>query len=142
MSNTRIWIYRILLALFGLFLGWVVLRANLGELPSLLRLNQHVPLGDKIGHFVLMGTLCLLANLALRTRSVELKRRQALVGTIVVAVGVSLEELSQLAIASRSFSITDLAADYFGIFVADRVSWRFRSHPQPSLQGSDTQNTT
>jgi VanZ family protein len=121
------WSLRIIAVAFSLFMVAVVVMANTETLPSVFEFYRRLPFGDKLGHFVLMGGLCLAANLVLGAKTWKVLGYRLLIGTLLVWAVVSLEELSQLAISSRNFSLTDLLADYAGIFTADRiVVWRTR----------------
>lgn len=95
---------------FAAFLLVIVGLADQGALPELLKRIHDLPGGDKLGHFGLMGTMALLADLAFRGRW-----RGLPAGSVTVLVIVTLEELSQLWFPQRSFSLSDLAADYAGI---------------------------
>ncbi len=81
-----------------------------------------LPAVDKIGHFLLMGFLSYLANAALGVRRLRWKRVSVLAGSLVVAILVTAEELSQLWMTHRSFETADLAADLAGIWVFGRIA--------------------
>ncbi len=40
---------------FFVFLAIIVTLADQGQLPALLQVYKIIPLGDKLGHFLLMG---------------------------------------------------------------------------------------
>lgn len=82
----------------------------------------HVPAGDKLGHFVLMGVMAFLLNLALRGRTARPGRGQWLVGSALVLALAAAEELSQLFIPGRSFDFADLSAAAAGVLVLGRMS--------------------
>ena len=75
-----------------------------------------VPANDKIGHFVLMGLLSYLVNTAFGGARWRWRRLSVLKGSVLVATLVAVEEVSQLWIAHRAFDLTDLAADFAGIW--------------------------
>ncbi len=100
---------------FFVFLAIIVTLADQGRLPALLQVYKVIPLGDKLGHFLLMGLFSLLTNLAFQTARWRIGRLQILKGSLLVAVVVTIEECSQLFLVNRSFSWSDLAADYAGI---------------------------
>ena len=83
---------------------------------------QTIPLGDKLGHFVLMGTLAFLLNSALKGRRI---RPGVQLGGVIVAVFVVAEEISQRWLPWRTFDFGDLLADFLGIASADWLSRRF-----------------
>ena len=102
---------------FGGVCGFVVVQADRGMLPAWLQGYRSIPFGDKLGHFVLVGLLAFLINLALEARSIRIGGRVILSGSFYVSIGVLLEEFSQLAVPTRSFSLSDLVADFLGIWV-------------------------
>lgn len=97
--------------LYSALLVTIVAAADRGALP--LDLVARLPGGDKAGHFLVMGTLALLVNLAFAAGNgfAVLKRCS------LVAVVVTLEEISQVAFRYRHFEPADLAADLAGITV-------------------------
>jgi VanZ family protein len=101
---------------FTVFIVFVVYAANTGQGGRYWSFLDAIPYGDKLGHVLLMGTLCLLLNLALRCRTVG----RVLLGSVIIAVIVLGEELSQIFIATRTFDFGDLLADSVGILLA---SW-------------------
>ena len=103
---------------FGGVCGFVVVQADRGMLPAWLQGYRSIPFGDKLGHFVLVGLLAFLINLALEARSIRIGGRVILSGSFYVSIGVLLEEFSQLAVPTRSFSLSDLVADFLGIWMA------------------------
>ena len=85
-----------------------------------------VPAGDKVGHFLLIGSLAYLANVALDGRRLRWRRVSVPRGSALVAAAVLAEEISQLWIAHRAFELADLAADAAGIWVAGLIARRPR----------------
>ena len=90
------------------------------------------PGSDKVGHFVLIGALAGLLNLALGLREVRWLGRGWLLGSVLIVIFCTLEEISQLWLPARSFDLLDLAGDYAGIlffgWLAKRIArWRARS---------------
>ena len=83
---------------------------------------RRLPFGDKIGHFCLMGGLSFVINWALACRRFALGRGRFLWGSAIVAGLVTLEEFSQLFVRYRTFDLTDLAADFAGIFLFGRLA--------------------
>ena len=64
-----------------------------------------------------MGVLSFLVNLTLSARSFQIWKFRYLLGSLIVLVIVTLEEFSQIFIRGRAFDLTDLIADYLGIFL-------------------------
>jgi polysaccharide biosynthesis protein VpsQ len=115
-----------LAVLFAIFIGIVIVLADTANLGFLHRVYEF-PYGDKAGHFSLYGTLTLLANLALfELRSEGDRRHLALEVSLTIAALVSLEELSQLWLPTRSPDWFDLLAGYAGIAVAACLAVRLR----------------
>jgi VanZ family protein len=80
-----------------------------------------VPLGDKIGHFCLMGLLSLFVDLALNAKSVQFWKLNYLLGTLIVLAVVTTKEISQIFIRGRTFDAVDLIFDYAGIFICGEM---------------------
>lgn len=110
------------------FLLWLLLVvgiiacANGGLIHGFFSWVERVPLGDKAGHFILVGCLAFFLNHALRQARVSILRRQVLLGGAVVAVVITLEELSQIWIPNRHFDLGDLIANYAGIYLAGAIA--------------------
>jgi polysaccharide biosynthesis protein VpsQ len=96
----------------------IIVAADRGEMPPLIVALYAFPGGDKVGHFLLMGTLALLVNLSLSSRTMTILSRRVLVGSVLVAVVVTIEEFTQALSANRTFSLLDLAFSYAGIVCA------------------------
>ena len=101
--------------LFALFILLVIVLADMDGLGFLRFINK-IPLGDKIGHFVLYGILTLLVDLAL-FRSLPLLNRRLLTlrVALILALLIGLEEFSQQYFPSRSFDLVDLVFSYLGV---------------------------
>jgi VanZ family protein len=110
----------VVLALYVLLVVGIITLANVGGTEQVFAVVRLVPYGDKLGHFVLIGLLALLADLALGRRDVTVGTMKVPLGPAIVSVLVVLEELSQIALPTRSFDLLDLTADALGIalFVA------------------------
>jgi VanZ family protein len=93
----------------------IVLIANSGHGPRVFAFVAWIPHYDKVGHFLLMGILSLLAVAAVAPR---LRWRPLVSSSVVVSVVaaiVTLEELSQSKFASRTYSGIDLLFSLAGI---------------------------
>lgn len=108
---------KIISILFATFLLSVVFMANQGTLPDWLVALKSLPGGDKTAHFLLMGSMALLLNITLQHRRVSLWGQPLLLGSLIVLVIVSVEEISQIWLPRRSFDFADLTADYLGILI-------------------------
>ncbi len=112
------------------FIVYIIYLANMGRQDHVFfQLVAAVPFGDKIGHFVLIGTLALVVNLALGSPTFHSWRVLGvpiLLGTVVVTPLVVAEEFSQLFVASRTFDWIDLICDFIGIAAANWLAYRTR----------------
>jgi VanZ family protein len=111
-----------LTALYALLLVVIVFLADRKESQFLFRFVRGTPYGDKAGHFILMGLFSLTLNLALSCKMVRLWKLNLLMGSLIVALVVTLEEFSQLFIRYRSFDPVDLLFDYAGIFLFGQLA--------------------
>ncbi len=101
--------------IFTVFLGVIILMANSGS--QFIWWIARFPMADKVGHFLLFGSLAFLLNMALNCRRYRLFDKEVLFGSMIVICVVALEEISQIFIATRTFDITDLMYDGMGIFL-------------------------
>ena len=108
---------------FAILLILIIIGANTGFEP--FKAFYSVPAGDKVGHFLLIGTLSFLVNASLKARRVTMGPVQLLLGSLLVALVVTAEEFSQLFLVHRSFDLLDLAADYLGILLFGQLVRRF-----------------
>jgi len=115
---------RFLQILYCIFILLVVVLADLG-LMSWFReyANQYSGI-DKAVHFILVGGLSWVLILVFDAKRLLFWGSSLFVGTIVTFSLVTLEECSQLLIATRRFELLDLLADYLGILVAEMMARR------------------
>ncbi len=113
----RVLIMKCIAAVFTLIVIIIVITANLGFGPSLFSFVYLIPGGDKAGHFFLMGFLSLFVNLALGASRLRIFSLEFPKGSLIVLTAVTLEELSQLFLRFRGFSLADLLFDYIGIIL-------------------------
>jgi polysaccharide biosynthesis protein VpsQ len=92
------------------FVAWIIVSADEDHLPGFITALYDFPNGDKLGHFLLMGTLALILTLAL-------PKRFRLTGLIILAAGLAIEEFSQRFFQHRTSSWLDLASSLAGIVV-------------------------
>lgn len=122
------------------FILYVVYLANTGTPNFFDDMVRSVRHGDKIGHFLLMGSLALVVNLAMGREACRRWTigRWVLGGTAIVAVFVTLEECSQMFIATRTFNPLDLLADYLGMGAANAfASWHFKRSENSSQPATE-----
>lgn len=114
-------ILRAITVLFALFLLLVIYLADRNTLPDVLKLMWRLPYGDKVGHFLMLGTMAGLVSLSLKAATWRLGRWRFLWGSTVVAALITVEECSQAFIPHRTFDLVDLSANYAGILCAGFV---------------------
>jgi hypothetical protein len=100
--------YVLLLVAFALYV-------DVGGLPEFLKPMHRAPAGDKAMHFVLAGVLALLVNLSIRTGGATTLWSTVVPGSLIVALGCTVEEMTNLASTIRNWSFADLGANYLGI---------------------------
>ncbi len=69
-----------------------------------------------------MGAFSFLLNSALKAKTIQLILFRYLLGSLIVFALVTIEEISQIFIAGRTFDLTDLIFDYAGIFIFGEVA--------------------
>ncbi|MCI5159107.1 MAG: trypsin [Candidatus Electrothrix sp. AUS1_2] len=113
----------ILWAIFGaLFFGfflYIIYAADQGTLPFFIRRLYMFPGGDKVGHFILLGIASFFANQVLYPRHFLVFGKVFFVGSLIVLVAITAEEISQMFIVSRTFDLIDLSCSYLGVIAGD-----------------------
>jgi VanZ family protein len=109
-------------ALYILLILLIIAAANQGDLHFLRIIVNSIPYGDKWGHFFLMGLLAFFVNMLIKCKTFRLFNISILKGSVIVFSLITLEELSQLFIKSRSFDLGDLTFDYLGILVFGQLA--------------------
>lgn len=71
--------------------------------------------GDKLGHLILVGTLSFLGNLAFSLRPLPRLPRWITTITLILFLLLTIEELSQAFIPSRTCDVFDWLADLCGL---------------------------
>ena len=100
---------------FFVFILWIIYLANTGQQSIFFDLVRLIPYGDKVGHLCLFGTLTLLTNIACKFRAFKLGQVKVFWGSALVFAFVTVEELSQHFVATRTLDIYDYSADLLGI---------------------------
>ena len=111
-----------LAVLYTLLIVLIIVAADLGRLPT-RRILAIVPWFDKLCHFLLMGGLAFVINVALGARRYRWLGLGWLVGSLWLGLVVALEEISQLWLPGRAFELRDLAADFAGIVFFGGVAY-------------------
>ena len=100
----------------------IIYAADMRLHPKFFRWMASVPHLDKVLHFALMGLLAWVTNIALNHHCLHLGPVRLLTGSIVIAVIVAAEELSQAWFPARTCDWRDLVADLLGITLASLLS--------------------
>lgn len=100
---------------FILFLLLIVTIANRGEGDHWWSFIHNIPYGDKLGHIGLMGTLSFLCNLAFTPRPVPHLPNFITRVSFILFLLITLEELSQAFLPTRSCDPLDWLADLTGL---------------------------
>lgn len=108
---------KIILVVYILILAFIIFLADNKGTAYLLNFMRNIPYGDKIGHFLLMGGFSFVLNLALNAKTLKVWKFNYLLGSLIVLVVVTIEEFSQIFVRGRTFDLTDLAADFLGVFL-------------------------
>lgn len=111
---------------FIVFFIWIVVIADRGNGTPWWSFIHNIPYGDKVGHLGLMTTMSFLCNLAFPSRRPEWVKRAFTVTTLVLLVLLSLEELSQGFIATRTLDFFDWLADLAGLCIGQFFALRVR----------------
>ena len=114
---------------FALLLLAIVTAATMGWAEPAFAVVRRIPGGDKSAHILLLGTMSLLLNSSLGCARVRCGNISVLKGSLILFALVTLEEISQIWMSSRTFSWGDLACNYLGIFILGWVA-TFISHPE------------
>ena len=105
--------------LFFAFFVLVLYMANTNTFPQFIRTVYDFPGGDKVGHVVMLMLLSFAVNMILRGKRFYVFKKSLLLGSIVTLLFITLEELHQIFIPTRTFDLLDLMCSYIGIGVGD-----------------------
>ena len=117
---------RITLA-YALGMAVLLLMVDFGALRDVATYVQNTFLLDKVIHFTMYGLLALLATASLLHRSPSRPFVVIATSASLVLILATLEELSNAFVAFRSYSATDLVANYLGILclgVLPLLAWQ------------------
>ena len=116
------------------FLVLLTIVADSGIARGFLRMIHALPMGDKVGHFMLTGILAFLVRAGFRDTRIRVGRSSIHAGVLLIFAIMTLEECSQMFIPHRYFSITDLLANYIGIATGSWFAVYVKSHPTMSAK--------
>lgn len=111
--------------LFFLFLLLVIVAADAGRMPPLLRAMHDFPQGDHVGHFVLFGILAFLSARAF-PRAVRIGRLPVPLISVALLLFAIGEECSQRLFSTRTWDLVDMACSIVGIVAGSWLASRFR----------------
>ena len=114
-ATRKLWIW--LAGVFFFMIVMIILAADFGLAGRIFAWIVYVPGQDVTAHFILIGGLAMLVNLALDRRGLTLFGRSIQLGSTVILLLVTLEEFSQMWIRTRGFSLFDLSADWLGVWL-------------------------
>lgn len=115
---------RILLPLgFFIFIGFIIYLADTADHNFAFRLIGHIPYGDKLMHGFLYGVMALFLNYGLKFKAYRFLGFNMQIGAMAVLVFATIEEISQYWIASRTFDLLDLLADFVGVILFSLIKW-------------------
>lgn len=119
-------IWRILpaLALF-IFIGWIIILANKGDNSVFFELVSYIPFGDKLGHFILYGSLSVLTVIALDFKYVLINDYRIYYGSLIILLFALVEETTQIFLPNRTFDMVDISADVAGIVIFQLLYFKF-----------------
>jgi polysaccharide biosynthesis protein VpsQ len=125
---------KLLAGLYVLALALVVCLADARLGGAFFAYVHGVPLGDKLGHFVLAGLFALALDAALSRRTFKFPRAAVPAGSALALALMTLEECSQIFFRARSFDLADLLSDYLGVACAVLLAYHLKARaarPQP-----------
>jgi len=124
----------VLLGVFAAVFVAIIAVAIRGEGRVYWHFLYAIPCGDKLGHFGLLAVFSVLLNTALGARRAPGRLAPCLIGSIALAVLMTLEEWSQLFIATRTFDPFDWLSSLAGIAAGGFLA-RLLSRATPRRDG-------
>jgi hypothetical protein len=98
----------------GLF-TWIVVIADRGDGGKWWPFLEKLPMGDKIGHVGLVGTLSFLCNLAFFLKQPGWLPKAITRVTLILFAILTLEEIAQAFIPTRTCELGDWVANLIGL---------------------------
>ncbi len=113
--------------LFTIFIIFVIVLADSGNIPPFIRSIYDFKNGDKLGHFILYGLLTFFITRTFLF-SLPSKSRSWVTLSIglILALGIALEEFSQKYFSTRTFDLIDLSASFLGVLVGGRAAYKIK----------------
>jgi polysaccharide biosynthesis protein VpsQ len=107
----------LLTALYCGVIALVIYLADHSQTQYVLAWVRAIPWADKIGHFLLVGGMSFVLNYSFKAKRFWVGPVSFLTASVIVFTIMTLEEVSQIFIATRSFDPGDLLFDYAGIWL-------------------------
>lgn len=107
---------------FVFFIAFIITAVNLKWNLGCIGYINYIPFGDKICHFLLIGTLTYFVNVLFDRKRIMLFTKPVLLGSLCVFTFISFEEASQFFLAHRNCEVLDLIANYLGVYVFSRIA--------------------
>lgn len=95
----------------------IIAIADRGGYTAWFSLIYQIPYGDKLGHFLFIGTLSLVVNLSLNCVKTRIWGRSIFKGSAIIFFLITFEEISQIFLPNRTFDLGDLFFNYLGILI-------------------------
>jgi polysaccharide biosynthesis protein VpsQ len=99
---------------------FIIAGADSDRLPGFLDRLLDIRYMDKVGHFLLMGILAYLANLAWKNKTIQILSMKIPIAILLIALIVGAEEYSQKFFVTRTSSWADFGASLLGILL---IGW-------------------
>lgn len=113
----RIRILKILAGIYIVFLASIIALSDIKETQYLFKTIRRIPFADKFGHLILMGLFALVLNVLLNFRQIQVWKSYSFLGSLIVLVLITIEEVSQIFVPNRDFDLMDLLTNYLGVFL-------------------------
>lgn len=108
-----------------LLIGIIILYANMGWDLFLFDWVRYVPFKDKLSHFLLVGVLTFFVNVLLDFRRTNIFHQKILLGSLLVFVFFTLEEMSQAFLPTRNCEFLDFCCNTLGVLVFQKIAVKF-----------------
>jgi polysaccharide biosynthesis protein VpsQ len=106
------------------FALWLIFEKDMGVSNAIIDYVAAWPNGDKVGHFLLFGTVSFCAVIASDFKIINISRYLVIYkASLFVAVIVIIEECSQIWLITRTFELADLLANILGILVFSSLAY-------------------
>ena len=115
--------------LFFLFICSVIIMADNNSDSIFFDFVRALPYGDKLGHILLYGALTTLMVIALKFKTISIRKMNVQLGSILVLSFAFIEEITQLFLVNRTFDLNDIVSDVIGVVVFTVITTRYVNRP-------------